>query len=334
MVMPQEEVEGDRAFKNLLYKLTRIRLDTVHPRAKDRTETLWFGAATIMKSDSLKAAFDKMAENNILCLPVVDSMGKVVGQLTIANLLRWIMRHFDVDPDSTTIAAFFEKRKLLDTALVEAIMDDYEYYTCKGSYSVYRAAETMARQNSKRVIVTSWNDTVIGIFTLSMLIGEIYNNRHLLSTKTKNMKVRDMTKSYYVSRVREDSRTIDAFRIMNDWGRTGLAVTNMDGAIVDELSDKDLNVMVATADSYMRLYSNVKEFKGFVRQDAKIQGKKVPALPQLVTEDSTFDECIIAMDQTPCHRVFVVDNLRNKRPLYVISQTDILRHIFPSLGWW
>eukprot|EP00457_Paulinella_chromatophora_P009351 gb/GEZN01009414.1/.p1 GENE.gb/GEZN01009414.1/~~gb/GEZN01009414.1/.p1 ORF type:complete len:333 (+),score=38.24 gb/GEZN01009414.1/:28-1026(+) len=332
--MTTDIVKGDLAFRDILYKLSETRLNTIHPRAKDRSETLWRSAVTIRETDSLKTAFDKLSEHNILSLPVVGPLGKVVGELNMGHLLGWIVDHFDVDPDLTTMGEFFSERQLLDTTRVSAIYDDIDYYTCPGRFSIYRAAETMARNDAKRVIVTTWNDKVRGIFTQSMMIGEIYNNLHLLRDSTRKMPVRRMTKSYWVSSIREDSRTIDAFRRMNNWGRTALAVTNAEGAIVDELSEKDLKAVTATADSYMRLYSTIKEYKAFVRQDAQLKGKKLPDVPQLVTEDATFEQVIVAMDQTPCHRVFVVDNMRTKRPQYVVTQTDIIRQIFPSFGTW
>eukprot|EP00457_Paulinella_chromatophora_P029082 gb/GEZN01036227.1/.p1 GENE.gb/GEZN01036227.1/~~gb/GEZN01036227.1/.p1 ORF type:complete len:112 (+),score=9.81 gb/GEZN01036227.1/:15-350(+) len=105
--MSTEVVEGDPAFKDILFKLTETRLDTVHPRAKDRTETLWRSAVTIKETDSLKAAFDKLSEHNILCLPVIGPLNKVVGELNMGHLLGWIMEHFDVDPDLTTMGEFF-----------------------------------------------------------------------------------------------------------------------------------------------------------------------------------------------------------------------------------
>eukprot|EP00457_Paulinella_chromatophora_P009481 gb/GEZN01009548.1/.p1 GENE.gb/GEZN01009548.1/~~gb/GEZN01009548.1/.p1 ORF type:complete len:345 (-),score=28.60 gb/GEZN01009548.1/:285-1286(-) len=333
MVQPSSEIKGDSGFAKLLSKLSNTRLDTVYPRVKDRTQTLWFTAVTVSETDTLKKAFNKMAENNILCVPVIGAMNELVGQLTMGNLLNWIVVHFDVDPNLATMGDFFKKGKLLNTTQVDVCMD-YNVHVCPGNFSVCRAAETMARENAKRVIVTNWHNEVRGIFTMSMMVGEIYNNLSLLSTEIRGMPVRKMTKSYWVSRVREDSRVIDAFRIMNNWGCTGLAVTNTNGTIVDELSEKDLKAITASADSYMRLYSDVKEFKAFVREDARLQGQKIPAIPQLVTESATFEQCIVAMDQIPCHRIFVVDDLIGKRPMYVISQTDILRQIFPSLGWW
>eukprot|EP00457_Paulinella_chromatophora_P011590 gb/GEZN01011739.1/.p1 GENE.gb/GEZN01011739.1/~~gb/GEZN01011739.1/.p1 ORF type:complete len:335 (-),score=26.17 gb/GEZN01011739.1/:102-1106(-) len=328
-------VEGAPAFKNLLYKLSDKRLDAVHPRAKDRSEIMWRTAVTIRENDTLKMAFDKMAEHNILCLPVIGSLNnKVVGELHMGHLLGYIVDHFDVDPNLTTMGEFFTERQLLETTRVGTVYDDTKYHVCRDRYSVYHAAELMARNDAKRVIITNSKDRIRGIFTQSMLIGEVYSNLHLLNPWTKTMPVRMMTKSYWVSSIREDSRAIDAFRRMNDWGRTSLAVTDWAGSIVDELSEKDLKAVTATKESYMRLYSTVKECKAFVRHDTKTKGQKLANTPQLVTEDDTFEQVVTVMEKTPCHRVFVVDNMRDKIPQFVITQTDIIRQIFPSFGGW
>eukprot|EP00457_Paulinella_chromatophora_P009389 gb/GEZN01009455.1/.p1 GENE.gb/GEZN01009455.1/~~gb/GEZN01009455.1/.p1 ORF type:complete len:331 (-),score=34.02 gb/GEZN01009455.1/:307-1299(-) len=330
--MTDAVVEGDVAFRDILYKLSTTRLINVPPRPKDRSKTLWRTAITIKENDSLKKAFIKLADNNILCLPVIGSLsGKVVGELHTSHILSWIVNNIDANPDLTTMDEFFKR---LDTTHVAAIYDDVNYHTCRGQYSVYHAAEIMARTNAKRVIVTNKRDKVRGIFTQSMMIGELFSNINLLNASSREMKVRKMTKSYWVYSIREDARTIDAFRQMNDWGRTALAVTDEKGACVDELSEKDLKALTVSASSYMRLYSSVKDYKDFVRRDARKKGKKIPHFPQLVTEDDTFEKVITLMDGTPCHRVFVVDNMRQKQPQYVITQADILRQIFPSFGGW
>eukprot|EP00808_Paulinella_micropora_P002078 g44536.t1 len=320
-------------FERVLEMLTKSKLESVRPRMKDRTQTKWEGAITIQETDSLRTAFDLMNEHNILCLPVLGANNRVTGQLTMANLLQWVVEKFDVDPDFTTMGDFFAKKDLLDTTRVRSIYDDEDYQISQGRLSVYHAAEIMARHDAKRVIVTGWNDKVRGIFTQSMMIGELYNNLHLLTDEAKKIKVKNMSQSYYVSSIQDYSRTIDAFRYMKNWGRTALAVTNTSGAIVDELNERDLKAITASGESYMRLFSKVSEFKEYVRKDAESRGRKVPEV-QLVTESQTLEEVIRIMDQTPCHRVFVVNTLKSKRPLHVISQTDVIRQVFPSLGWW
>eukprot|EP00457_Paulinella_chromatophora_P005060 gb/GEZN01005073.1/.p1 GENE.gb/GEZN01005073.1/~~gb/GEZN01005073.1/.p1 ORF type:complete len:332 (-),score=56.91 gb/GEZN01005073.1/:832-1827(-) len=324
------EVLPDPAFLPLLDHLTRIKLNSVHPRAKDRSTTLWKSAVTIKGDETLLSAFKKFADNHILSMPVVDDEGHLVGQLSMGHLLKWMCEQLGIT-DGTTPPRTGSFEKALGITKVFSVCDTHGigYFAVRDCYSVYTAAETMARRNAKRVIVTNTDHKVVGIFTQSMLIGELYNNMQLLSMETRQIKVRQMTKSFWLSTLREDSLTIDAFRNLYKWGRNAIAIVSPSGQIVDGMCEKDLKAVVASGQNFQ--YPTIKEYKAYVRNDAEEKGKRIPDA-QLVTEETTFEDVVRIMDQTPCDYVFVTD--RTKRPLYVISQTDVLRFIFPPFGWW
>jgi len=116
---------------------------------------------------------------------------------------------------------------------------------------------------------------------------------------------------------------MEAFKRLRNWGRTGLAVLNEEGAIVDELSEKDLRALDTNAHSFLNLFKSVKEYKKIVRE-------KYPSVPAVatLTEGATFEDVIRVMDQNATARVFIITP-KDRLPLYTITQSDVLRQMFP-----
>lgn len=316
-------------FEKLLIDFTTRKLENIHPRIKDRSETLWSDALTINLTNSISDALDKLLDNNILCLPVVNNKKEPLGICTLSDIVEWICEKFDSEPEFESVNSFLEKRELLKKTRVSEIYRTRELFTTTANLSIYHAAELMARNDAHRVMLLNHSGQVKGIFTQSMLIGEIYNNLGLLPKSVKKMKVRDMTKSYYVSSVQDDAIALEAFRKMNTWWRSGLAILDKDGKLVDQLSFKDLRGIGKDGKTFLNLYKPVKEFKKHCRAVAK-----KPLDVKMVTEDGTFEDVIKLLDQGETHRVWVVDSLSTKNPKFTITMTDVIRQIFPNVLNW
>jgi predicted transcriptional regulator len=226
------------------------------------------------------------------------------------------------------VSDVLETREEMKTTKVSSVMSTWDYYTTRSYHSLFFAAEIMARNNAHRVILTNWRDRPCGIFTQSMLVGEVYNNLNILPNVIKKMPVRNMTKTYWVDTISEDSTAIAAFKRLSNYGRHGMAIVNDEGAVVDELCHKDLKGL-SDPESFLNLYKTVKEFKKLVRD----KSSKTIAPVATVTPKNTFEDVIRLMDQNPTARVYVVTP-KTKRPLYTLTSTDVIKQMFPNATAW
>ncbi len=233
-----------------------------------------------------------MTEHNISSLPVVNFRGKVIGILELSKLVNWISLRLNHDPTTAALTDVIQARAEMRKARVNSLMDT------SWVRFLYHAGELLVQNEGKPVIVTNWQGNPRGILTQSMLIGEIFNNLSIIPAAIKKMKVKDITKTYWVDMVLEDSLTIAAFRSLTNYGRHGMAVVNNEGALVDELSAKDLRGVDATSKSFLNLYQTVKEFKKVVREKAR---KPIPPIAK-VTQKNTLEDVIRLMDQGPTAR--------------------------------
>eukprot|EP00457_Paulinella_chromatophora_P008499 gb/GEZN01008534.1/.p1 GENE.gb/GEZN01008534.1/~~gb/GEZN01008534.1/.p1 ORF type:complete len:348 (-),score=33.32 gb/GEZN01008534.1/:356-1399(-) len=331
-VKPRQDVQVN--FTPLLYEMMAMRLRDVRPKTEGSP---FFCAVTIQENEQLFEALSLLSEHNILCLPVYDQYdGKVVGIITMKDILMWMADQFSAEeksepavrPTSAAVVPTWKER--MHKTKVKHLMDTKNVYTMYQAYSVLRAAEMMALYDAKRVIITDGRRQVRGIFTQSQLLQVIEQNLQILDKDTRSLPVSKFMR-YGCASVRDDSQMIDVFRNMRDWNRSGLAVTDEKGSIVDEVGEKDLRGVGA---NLILVYLTVKEFKERTREMAVKNGLNPPLLPVLVTEDTTLEAVIQKLVKTPAHRVFVVNDMGQKLPWAVITLTDIVRLLIPALNRW
>jgi CBS domain-containing protein len=282
---------------------------------------MWTSAVTCYADDSVTSAFEKLYDNNISGMPVLSVSGTVVGHFDWGCLLLHFLniQRGAFDP------------LMYKTLTVRDVMKTADLHIAENKFSIFRAFEILCRTESKRVVVTDAFNRVSGVVTQSMMIGELFNQLKTLDRKVRDIPVREMVRTYWVTSISEKSTAIDGFRriLWNNIG--GVAVVDDDGVLVDSLSMRDLKGVRPSADAYDRLYKTVREFKDLVRKEK--HGSSIPSLPQYVTQDATLEQCVTLLDQQRIHRLFVVDNLSSRRPIHVMTQTDVLRHVFPEILW-
>jgi len=131
---------------------------------------------------------------------------------------------------------------------------------------------------------------------------------------------------FFVSSVQDTDPTIKAFRLMIDRKLSGLAVVNSKGELVDTISVRDLRGIGPEAEMFTRLWEPVADYKKRIR---KMHSESVPLVPVVVLPTDTLETVIRLMETKAVHRVFVVKDHESRRPINVISQSDIIKFILP-----
>lgn len=306
----------------ILHEMQRS-LDTIHPRAKNRTETKWWSAVTVDISDTLSTILRKLNENNILCCPVTSD-GYYEGVVDIMDIISWV-----VDTANRSWFEFATMDQLLSSlardTTAELIMDRFKSEPVRQSYSLWHAFEIMSRRKHRRLTVIDSSSRVKGIITQSMLIGELFNNMDLIDRTTLSTPVRMITgERTFVTSVTEDCQLLDAFRLMHTRDIGGLAIIDSNGILVDSLSARDFRGVGFFTSGLQRLQESVKVFKQWMRAE---HPNTVPSTPVTIANTDTLEKVITEMEQKRVHRIFVVDS--GRRPINIITQTDVLSFCLP-----
>jgi len=116
--------------------------------------------------------------------------------------------------------------------------------------------------------------------------------------------------------------------MMLDHRVNSLAVVNNDGQLVDSISIRDLKGIGPEAEMFIRLWDPICEFKKKVR--SKIPHcQTLPRVPVCVLPTDSLESVIKLMETDAVHLVFVVKDQLTKRPVNVISQSDVLNYVLP-----
>jgi len=122
--------------------------------------------------------------------------------------------------------------------------------------------------------------------------------------------------------VRSDTRTIDAFRLMNEKNISGLAVVDpTSGAFVANTSSSDLKLYIKRPNT--SLEQPLMDFLSKIRL-ADVNDK-TPTIH--VNSRSTLGHVIGLLAATKVHKVFVADQDKGFKPTSVISLSDILKTV-------
>jgi len=143
--------------------------------------------------------------------------------------------------------------------------------------------------------------------------------------------------------VRDDSKAIEAFKLMADRGLSGIAVVDEKGFLVDNISVRDLRGIGQKPTDFTNLFQTVKVFKERERTMFPVQ---IPSKPIHCTSNSAIEDVIKLMDDGNMHRVFEVEEETEQvqasasssaaklKPCKVVTQTDLIRFLALKMGVW
>lgn len=325
--------------------LVRAALEDVQPRKTTGTVLVWKSGSVICvhETDHLPDVFQKMVVEGISAVPVLNAKHKYVGMVDLLSMVVFttgLFAELTFEQSKLGWAEFFSKEARFRSATVRDVMikrpllpRSTEGYAVLQGFSLLHAYELLARTRDRRVPVINEKNEIVGLVTQSMLISLIKRNINRLG-QLANVQVREFRKSLpdKVEAVRENSKAIDAFRIMAEKNVTGLAVVNSRGVLIDTITTRDLRAIGTDADKYHRLWYDVNFFKELTRQEFKHQ---TPSKPLWVSEDDTLHRVIDLMDDGNIHRIWVCElkpTGLGPLPVSVISQRDVLRIMLEACG--
>ena len=124
--------------------------------------------------------------------------------------------------------------------------------------------------------------------------------------------------------MREGDVALAAFELMVQKNIQGVAVVDGEGRLMGNLSLRDLKILGPDASMFWRLQQTVNNFLVKVRHDhaAREGGRRRHAI--FVLPQATIKDVIVALRRYHIHRVYVVNDRKERKPVGVISLRDIL----------
>jgi len=218
------------------------------------------------------------------------------------------------------------------------------FHAMHQGFSLFYAFETMSKIGVHRVPVLDNTEDVVGILTQSMAISIIRQQKDRLG-EMANCKVSEMMNILApdVVTVKEEDKTITAFRRMVEHNVSGLAIVDGEGVLKGTISVRDLRGVGMSGERFSRLFMPVKAFKELVLKEfpkvapeTHYQPADVPRQPLCVTEDETLWDVIDKMHDGNIHRIFQISkesmDAGKPKPVRVISQRNVVSFILNKLG--
>jgi len=283
-------------------------------------------------AEDLSQVFKKMVTANVLSLPALNQKRRYYGMVEMWDLVEYVTALLS-DLSSTRLVdlekLLVSEKKFLRATVKDVVKSPFSrnrnHHTLQTGFSLFTAWEILALNGAHRIAVLGGNEEVVDIITPSMLVDFLWQNIEKTG-KTANRQIRDfvISPSEELATIKETSRAIVAFRDMVRMEKTGLAIIDDQGKLIDNISPRDLRGIHTEANVFWRLWSTVSEFKARERIEHE---KKTPNEPIYVLPMDTLYTVVEKMATQHIHRVYVVDDEKHLRPQRVITQQDVLREI-------
>jgi len=168
-------------------------------------------------------------------------------------------------------------------------------------------------------VVSTIKGGAVGILTQSRLIEYLYDNSLLGKNINQTIAELNFAQKKVVS-IQESKTLLEAFNLMNSTKVSSIAVLNLDGTILTNLSGKDLKGL-RNDPPFVHLQKTVRDLISSSRQtDYHTFATAICVLPT-----DSFYQAIGKLVKTKAHRLYVIDDY--KRPVGVLSLNDVIEKL-------
>jgi CBS-domain-containing membrane protein len=275
--------------------------------------------------------FKALINNKIQSAPVYDASSHTyIGFLDVRDLVSFVRFVYDEQKvvDNNTLkdivlhGVHMFKAPTTDGVTVSYLARRNKFSPLKVGATLLEAVELLSR-GLHRVPILSDEGKLINIVSQSSIIN--YLDKHLgdLEVISKTTIESINIGTHPVQSVPQIASVIDTLRLMDSKGLSGVAITGHHGRLVGITTGKDLGLFIKNP-SLSILSSPVFQFLAEIRdQSIDIRVPTIAVFPK-----DTLGRAIGILAATRVHRVFLVDNEQDYKPIAAISITDILRHLF------
>jgi len=291
---------------------------------------------TATTSDSLTCAFQKLCENKILAIPVVDTTGTPKGIVSVIDIICYLNDKFDEESLKGSIKHTFDffslvitKREISDKSIATlGEIGEYDpIVMIDDDKNLSDVIHLMVNQGSRRVLIQSReSQSLIGLVTQTSLLKFLWDSsKDELKTSFWDTKISDipnLAAKREVVTVKSTDAAYTAFKKMKTNGISAVGVVDDSGKLVGNISASDVKLLGFNLDYFQALaftateyLQTVREKSGAVEEVVSIREGGSDTVGVVVQK--LLDKCI--------HRLYIVDS--QDKPVSVISLTNILANL-------
>jgi CBS domain-containing protein len=274
-------------------------------------------------TDDIRDVFRSLIDNHILSAPIWDKQQqKWSGLVDMKDFVAYILYLFgrrkqegNGNPTSPVIAEhsgqivdFSKRNPFVQISSTSTVQELLKSFTDRGLH---------------RMAVVSATDPnhVMAMVSQSTIVGWLVDNEQKLGRQIHNsvqqLGVGALGTIKKVIQLKKSSLLIDAFQLLRDQNLQGIAIVDDDGKFVGNISASDLQFCVDENLSFLS-YPIEDLF------DSHPYRKFIARGPIVCLPSWSLIEVMRLMVEARVHRIYVVDSMKNFRPIGVITMTDIL----------
>jgi len=287
------------------------------------------------RTDKVIDVFKGLIQHGFLSVPVLQkTKHKWYGFVELSDIVQFYVEQFgnqlgDEGKSAWDAIGKSEEflQKTVDDIMKYPLTRKNTFHPIANGYSLFYAIETMAREEHlHRVPIIDGDRKLKSVLSQSQVIDFIHSNINTLgSIKDKPLEqMQGVLKKVFT--VKEDSLTIDAFKLMQENSLTGVAVVNENDTVVGNLSVRDLKGLRLENQLFHRLFQTVHNFLRHMKEERKDDGR--PRTKQVVHLTDRLSLVVQILVEQNIHRVYVVDE--GNKPIGVVSLRDILLEIITN----
>jgi len=200
----------------------------------------------------------------------------------------------------------------------------HEFRPVKTTEKLSHIVHLLSSPTHHRIPVTNDSGHIVDIISQSsilQLLGErciVIPDKEELDVSVDSINIGTSP----VLTVSKDESVIETFRVLEANKRSGLALVDSDGRLVGTTTAKDLGLYLKSPNIAMLKIPIFQHLQKIRSQQDNIGTPCISIFPS-----DKLSRAIGLLVATKVHRIFVVDNEQNFRPIKVISITDILKYL-------
>jgi len=306
--------------------------ELLHVKVEDLPTHLKGGiTVTINKDALLPEVLQLLTKHDIRSVPVVDKDNKLVGLIDTVDVIAFLVRFSEecrsLPAAERTFDWFCQQLQKSDqhVSQIAGLAYKNQLVPVLPGTSIGDIIQTMISKGLQRVPVVGENHKLENFVTQSSLVQFFAKHSDKLG-KFGNQSLAELGfQPKHVFTIKEGSLAIDAFRKMDEHKITGVPIVDSEGAIITNVSSRDLRNALTEPDFFEKVLLPVERFVSDLKSRTFLPNAET-MYPKICCKfTSKFGDVIHKLAATKIHRIYVVDD--HERPVGVISLHDVIGKI-------
>jgi len=293
------------------------------------------------REDKLIDVWRGLIDRNFLAVPVVlRDENHYFGFLDVMDIVQYLVNNFAprISEDRDFWDLVREEKKFASLTVKDVmgtsapIAARNPFHAVPVGYSAMAVVEPLAREVSlhRVAVVDTETGKLFNLVTQSQVISWLHKNLSIIGGIQNKPLGECASLLKTVISVEEQQLAFDAFKLLTQKNISGVAVVDQSGKLTGALSLRDIKLLSHDARLFWRLQQTVHNFLVKLRHEFQERHKR-PHRVVFATKDTTLGEVIAMLTENNIHRVFIVSDGHDKKPIGLVSLRDVLKEILDGI---